>query len=97
VHLSHTLAIKGETQMANKGEYFANNPEIVKIFDDLERFKAFCRTAHLYGHDGYTWNEKDLYNNKSRAWQAYSRFRSGGKRKFNKNNGQGRYQSNRRH
>ena len=23
-------AIKGETQMANKGEYFANNPEIVK-------------------------------------------------------------------
>ena len=83
--------------MANKGEYFANNPEIVKIFDDLERFKAFCRTAYLYGHDGYAWNEKDLYNNKSRAWQAYSRFRSGGKRKFNKNNGQGRYHSNRRH
>ena len=83
--------------MANKGEYFANNPEIVKIFDDLERFRAFCATAYLYGHDGYTWNEKDLYNNKSRAWQAYSRFRSGGKRKFNKNNGQGRYQSNRRH
>lgn len=82
--------------MANKGEYFANNPEIVKIFDDLERFKAFCRTAYLYGHDGYAWNEKDLYNNKSRAWQAYSRFRSG-KKKFNKNNGQGRYQSNRRH
>ena len=83
--------------MANQGQYFANNPEIVKIFDDLERFKAFCATAYLYGHDGYTWNEKDLYNNKSRAWQAYSRFRSGGKRKFNKNNGQGRYQSNRRH
>jgi hypothetical protein len=82
--------------MANKGEYFANNPEIVKIFDDLERFKAFCRTAYLYGHDGYAWNEKDLYNNKSRAWQAYCRFRSG-KKKFNKNNGQGRYQSNRRH
>ena len=83
--------------MANKGEYFANNPEIVKIFDDLERFKAFCRTAYLYGHDGYAWDEKNLYNNKSRAWQAYSRFRAGGKRKFNKNNGQGRYQSNRRH
>ena len=83
--------------MANKGEYFANNPEIVKIFDDLERFRAFCSTAYLYGHDGYAWSEKNLYNNKSRAWQAYSRFRSGGKRKFNKNNGQGRYQSNRRH
>ena len=45
--------------------------------------------------------ENNLYNNKSRAWQAYSRFRSGGKRKFNNQrndrNGQGRYQSSRRH
>lgn len=84
--------------MATKGEYFAKNAEIVKIFDDLERFKTFCKTAYLYGHDGYAWDEKNLYNNKSRAWQAYSRFRSGGKRKFNnQRNGQGRYQSNRRH
>lgn len=83
--------------MATKGEYFAKNPEIVKIFDDLERFTAFCKTAYLYGHDGYTGNEKDLYNNKSRAWQAFSRFRAGGKRKFNKNNGHGRYASTRRH
>ena len=86
--------------MATQGEYFANNPEIVKIFDDMERFKLFCKTAYLFGHDGYTWDEKNLYNNKSRAWQAYSRFRSGGKRKFNNQrndrNGQGR-QSNRRH
>jgi hypothetical protein len=85
----------------NQGEYFAKNPEIVKIFDDMERFKAFCRTAYLFGHDGYTWDERNLYNNKSRAWQAYSRFRSGGKRKFNNHrndrNNQGRYQSNRRH
>ncbi len=66
--------------MANQGQYFAKNPEIVKIFDDLERFKAFCATAYLYGHDGYTWNEKDLYNNKSRAWQAYQNFRQGKKR-----------------
>ena len=87
--------------MATQGEYFANNPEIVKIFDDIERFKAFCRTAYLFGHDGYTWGESNLYNNKSRAWQAYSRFRSGGKRKFNNQrndrNTQGRYQSSRRH
>ncbi len=60
VHTLHTLAIKGETQMANQGQYFANNPEIVKIFDDLERFKAFCATAYLYGHDGYPWNENEL-------------------------------------
>ena len=96
MHLLHTLAIKGETQMANKGEYFANNPEIVKIFDDLERFKAFRRTAYLYGLDGYAWNEKDPYNNKSPAWQAYCRFRSG-KKKFNKNNGPRSLSSNRRH
>ena len=87
--------------MATQGQYFAKNPEIVKIFDDLERFKAFCATAYLYGHDGYAWSERNLYNNKSRAWQAYSRFRSGGKRNFNNQrndrNGQGRYQSNRRH
>ena len=83
--------------MATQGQYFAKHPEIVKIFDDLERFKAFCKTAYLYGHDGYICNEKDLYNNKSRAWQAYSRFRTGGKRKLNKNNGYNRYQSNRRH
>ena len=46
--------------MATQGQYFAKNPEIVKIFDDLERFKTFCATAYLYGHDGYIWNEKDL-------------------------------------
>ena len=80
-----------------QGQYFATHPEIVRIFDDMERFKAFCATAYLYGHDGYTWDDKNLYNNASRAWQAYSRFRSGGKRKFNKDNGKGRYQSNRRH
>ena len=44
--------------MATQGEYFANNPEIVKIFDDMERFKLFCKTAYLFGHDGYTWDEK---------------------------------------
>ena len=84
--------------MATQGQYFAKNPEIVKIFDDLERFKAFCATAYLYGHDGYAWSERNLYNNKSRAWQAYQRFRNGG-RKNNQNrnnNGQGRYHSNRR-
>ena len=82
----------------NQGEYFANNPEIVKIFDDMERFKAFCRTAYLFGHDGYTWDEKNLYNNKSRAWQAYQRFRNGGRKnnQTRNNNGQGRYHSNRR-
>ena len=63
-----------------------------KLFDELERFKYFCSTAYLYGHNGYEWNENNLYDSKSRAWQAYQRFRNGGKKK---NNG-GRYQSTRR-
>ena len=65
-----------------------------KIFDDLEKFKNFCATAYLYGHNGYEWDEKNLYNKKSPAWQAYTRFLNGGNRK--RNNG-GRFKSNRRH
>ena len=66
-----------------------------KVFEELERFKYFCSTAWLYGHNGYAWDEKNLYNSNSRAWQAYQRFRNGGK-KNNKNNNGGRYQSYRR-
>jgi hypothetical protein len=78
-----------------QGEYFAENPEIVKIFDDLEQFKLFCQTAFGWGHDGYVFNEKDLYNNRSRAWQAFQNFKKGKKRPYRRNNG-GRYYSNRR-
>ena len=28
-----------------KGEYFANNPTIVKLFDDLDEYRNFCRYA----------------------------------------------------
>ena len=75
----NTLATKGDTQV-KQGAYFENNPSIVKIFDDLESFKNFCREAFAYGHDGYVFNERDLYNNKSRAWQAFCAFRRGKKR-----------------
>jgi hypothetical protein len=63
-----------------------------KIFADLEKFKNFCATAYLYGHNGYSWDEKNLYNKNSRAWQAYQRFVNGGKKHKNK----GRFASNRR-
>ena len=63
-----------------------------KIFVDLEKFKNFCATAYLYGHNGYNWDEKNLYNKNSRAWQAYQRFVNGGKKNKNK----GRFASNRR-
>ena len=83
MHTLNTLATKGDTQV-KQGEYFRQNPDIVKIFDDLEQFKMFCRTAFGYGHDGYVFNEKDLYNNKSRAWQAFCNFRTGKKRPYRK-------------
>ena len=75
----HTFNIQNKGVMA-VGQYFDKNPNIVKIFDDIEKFKNFCARAYLYGHSGYTFNEKDLYNNKSRAWQAFNDFRKGKKR-----------------
>ena len=72
-----------------QGDYFDQNPEIVKIFNDLEQYKKFCQIAFGYGHDGYVYNEKDLYNDKSRALRDFCNFRKGKKRpyfkKFDKN------------
>jgi len=45
--------------------YFAKHPEIVKIFDDLESFRDFCR------FEGFVFNEKYLYDKKCREWRAY--------------------------
>ena len=42
-----------------------------KIFDDLDNFKDFCRDY------GYRYNEKDLYNWKSYAWQQYNKLLNG--------------------
>jgi len=44
---------------------------INKIFDDLDNFKEFCRDY------GYRYNEKDLYNWKSYAWQQYNKLLNG--------------------
>ena len=45
--------------------YFAEHPEIVKIFDDLDSFRDFCR------YEGFIFNEKFLYKKDSREWRAY--------------------------
>jgi len=45
--------------------YFENRPDIVRIFDDLEKFLDFCRFNLL------PFNEADLYNNRSAAWREY--------------------------
>lgn len=45
-----------------------SNPRVNEIFEDLEKFLAFCQDY------GYRYNEADLHNFKSYAWQQYSKF-----------------------
>ena len=45
--------------------YFENRPDIVKIFDDLEKFKDFCR------FELFEFNEANLYNRDSQIWNNY--------------------------
>jgi hypothetical protein len=46
--------------------YFDNNPNIVKIFDDLEALLDFCRFELL------PFNEADLYNKNSAVWNQFT-------------------------
>lgn len=50
---------------------FKPNPKLQAIFDDLESFLAFCQDY------GYRYNENDLYNWKSYAFQQYNKFTQG--------------------
>jgi hypothetical protein len=50
---------------------FKPNPRMTEIFDDLEKFMEFCQEF------GYRYNEGDLYNFKSYAWQQYSKYSQG--------------------
>jgi hypothetical protein len=45
--------------------YFADHPEIVKIFNDLDSFRDFCR------YEGFVFDEKFLYKKESKEWRAY--------------------------
>ena len=45
--------------------YFEDRPDIVKIFDDLEKFKDFCRFELC------DFNEANLYNRDSQIWNNY--------------------------
>ena len=44
-----------------------SNPRVSQIFDDLEQFLEFCRKF------GYCYNEADLYNWKSYAYQQFNK------------------------
>ena len=46
---------------------YVANPRVTQIFDDLEKYFDFCRDY------GYRPDERDLYNQKSYAWQQYNK------------------------
>ena len=47
----------------------ANNfPPVSKIFDDLEKFRDYCR------FEGKVFNEADLYKKDAPVWQAYQKY-----------------------
>ena len=48
-----------------------HNPKVAEIFAELEKYHDFCRDY------GYRYNENDLHNFKSYAWQQYSKFSQG--------------------
>ena len=48
-----------------------HNARVAQIQEDLDKFRDFVIDY------GYRFNEADLYNFKSYAWQQYSKFTSG--------------------
>jgi hypothetical protein len=50
---------------------FKPNPRVALVFDELENYLEFCR-----GY-GYRYNEADLYNWKSYAYQQFNKYSQG--------------------
>ena len=48
----------------------SNVPNINQIFDDLDRFRNYCR------FEGKYFDERDLYNNGAPVWEAYKKYRN---------------------
>ena len=55
------MAIKNYKDYA----YFENRPDVVKIFDDLEKFHDFCKFEMC------EFNEANLYNRSSQIWNNF--------------------------
>jgi hypothetical protein len=49
----------------NDYSYFENRPDVVRIFDDLDRLLDFCRIEML------PFNPADLYNRESQVWKSF--------------------------
>ena len=50
---------------------FKNSSQYNKIFEDLEKYLAFCKEF------GYRYEENDLYSNRSNAYKQYSKYLAG--------------------
>lgn len=50
---------------------FKPNPRVAEIFDALDNLREFCQDY------GYRFNEADLYNFKSYAWQQFNKYSQG--------------------
>lgn len=48
-----------------------HNPRVAEIFEGLDQLREFCQDY------GYRFNEADLHNFKSYAWQQYSKYSQG--------------------
>lgn len=48
-----------------------SNPAVNKIFNDLDKYRDFCRT---YGH---RFNEADLYNYRSLSYKLFQKSNAG--------------------
>ena len=57
--------------MKDRKNVSRTNPRVTAIFDDLEQYLDFCREF------GYRYDEADLYNWKSYAFQQFNKFVSG--------------------
>lgn len=47
------------------------NPEVTKVFDDLDDYLRFCKTF------GHPFNEADLYNDESDTYKQYRMLKEG--------------------
>ena len=50
---------------------YKSNPRVIEIQEDLEKLLEFCQDY------GYRYNEADLYNFKSYAWQQFNKYSQG--------------------
>jgi hypothetical protein len=61
----------------NDYKYFENRPDVVKIFDDLEKFQDFCRMemapfdeSHLYNRESWAWRNFEKSTRPKKPWNG---------------------------